>query len=157
VGDRLQFTAPNRELDVANRDLGTIERIGQDGQLAVRMDSGKPVTFDPTEVRHFDHGYAVTSHSSQGITADRVIVNIDTEVHPELINNRFAYVSVSRASHDAQVYTNDANSLAKTLSHDATKTSAIEIAKVANPNAGINLERSIASNSASDIDLGMSL
>ncbi len=84
-------------------------------------------------------------------------MNIDTNVHPELINNRFAYVSVSRASHDAQVYTNHANSLAKTLSHDVTKTSAIEIAKVANPNTVINLETSIASSSGSGIGLGMSL
>ncbi len=43
IGDRLQFTAPNRELGVANRDLGTIEHINQDGQLAVRMDGGKAV------------------------------------------------------------------------------------------------------------------
>ena len=48
MGDRLQFTAPNRELGVANRDLGTIEQIGRDGQITVRMDNGKPVTFDPT-------------------------------------------------------------------------------------------------------------
>ena len=78
-------------------------------------------------MRHFDHGYAVTSHSSQGLTAERVLVNIDTNVHPELINTRFAYVSVSRASHDAQIYTNDAASLVRALSHDATKTSAVEI------------------------------
>ncbi len=50
----------------------------------------------------FDHGYAVTSHSSQGLTAERVLVNMDTDVHPELINNRFAYVSVSRATEGAQ-------------------------------------------------------
>ena len=79
------------------------------------------------EMRHFDHGYAVTSHSSQGLTAERVFVNIDTNVHPELINTRFAYVSVSRASHDAQIYTNHAASLVPGLSHDATKTSAVEI------------------------------
>jgi ATP-dependent exoDNAse (exonuclease V) alpha subunit len=59
-------------------------------------------------MRHFDHGYAVTSHSSQGVTAQRVLVNMDTRAHPELINTRFAYVSVSRASQDAQIYTNDA-------------------------------------------------
>ena len=29
VGDRLQFTAPNREIGVANRDLGTIQEIEQ--------------------------------------------------------------------------------------------------------------------------------
>jgi hypothetical protein len=84
VGDRLQFTAPNRELGVANRDLATVEQI-KDGRISVRMDNGKAVTFDANEMRHFDHGYAVTSHSSQGLTADRVLVNIDTTVHPELI------------------------------------------------------------------------
>ncbi len=74
----------------------------------------------------FDHGYAVTSHSSQGLTSERVLVNMDTEVHPELINSRFAYVSVSRASQDAQIYTNDAASLAASLSKDVSKTAAID-------------------------------
>jgi len=127
VGDRLQFTAPNRELGVANRDLGAVERIDRNGQLAVRMDSRKSVAFDPAEVRHFDHGYAVTSHSSQGLTADRVLVNIDTKVHPELINSRFAYVSVSRAAHDAQIYTNAAASLATNLSKEFSKASVLDI------------------------------
>ncbi len=47
IGDRLQFNAPNRELGVANRDLGTVERIDPGGQLSVRMDSGKSVSCDP--------------------------------------------------------------------------------------------------------------
>ena len=50
---------------------------------------------------------------------------MDTEVHPELMSNRFAYVSVSRASHDAQIYTNNAASLTASLSHDVTKASAV--------------------------------
>jgi len=124
VGDRLQFTAPNRELGVANRDLAIVEQI-ENRQLSVRMDHGKSVTFDANEMRHFDHGYAVTSHSSQGLTADRVLVNIDTTVHPELINSRFAYVSVSRAAQDAQLYTDSAVSLAPSLSHAVTKSSAL--------------------------------
>jgi conjugative relaxase-like TrwC/TraI family protein len=127
VGDRLSFTAPNRELGIANRDLGTVEQITKDGQLAVRMDNGKAVAFDAHHMRHFDHGYAVTSHSSQGLTADRVLVNIDTHAHPELVSPRFAYVSVSRAAQDAQIYTNAASSLAASLSHAVTKTSAIEM------------------------------
>ena len=76
-------------------------------------------------MRHWDHGYAVTSHSSQGLTSERVLVNMDTEVHPELINSRFAYVSVSRASHDAQIYTNDAVSLSGKLSQDTSKSTAV--------------------------------
>ena len=77
-------------------------------------------------MRHFDHGYAVTSHSSQGITAERVLVNIDTKTHPELINTRFAYVAVSRASLDAQLFTNDASALGQRLRHDVTKSSAVD-------------------------------
>jgi conjugative relaxase-like TrwC/TraI family protein len=127
VGDRLQFTAPNRTLGVANRDLGTVEHIDIDGPLTVRMDSGKSVALDATQMRHFDHGYAVTSHSSQGLTADRVLVNIDSNVHPELINSRFAYVSVSRAAQDAQIFTNAASSLATNLAHAMSKTSAYEL------------------------------
>jgi conjugative relaxase-like TrwC/TraI family protein len=138
VGDRLQFTAPNREIGVANRDLGTIEQICNDGQLAVRMDNGKAVSFDGNRLRHIDHGYAVTSHSSQGLTAERVLVNIDSNVHPALINTRFAYVSVSGASHDVQIYTNDASALVPGLSHDATKTSAVEIGKAHDLRHGID-------------------
>ena len=129
VSDRVQLTAPNRDLQVANRDLGTLTSFAPDGRITLRMDSGKDVTFDPKEMRHFDHGYAVTSHSSQGLTSHRVLVNMDTEVHPELINARFAYVSVSRASHDAQVFTNDASNLAERLSADVSKTSALDFGK----------------------------
>ena len=129
-GDRLQFTATNRELGVSNRDLGTIGRINGT-QISVKMDGEKDriVSFDAAQMRHFDHGYTVTSHSSQGLTTDRVLVNMDTTVHPELINTRFAYVSVSRASQDARIYTNDASTLGERLSTDVTKTSAVELHK----------------------------
>ena len=129
-GDRLQFTVSKPDMDIKNRDLGTVERI--DGtSMTVRMDGDKArtLTFDTSEMRHFDHGYAVTSHSSQGLTADRVLVNMDTAAHPELINTRFAYVSVSRASEDARIYTNDATTLAERLSTDISKASAVEVAR----------------------------
>jgi conjugative relaxase-like TrwC/TraI family protein len=127
-GDRLQFTVSKPDMDIKNRDLGTVERI--DGtNMTVRMDGDKARTlkFDTSEMRHFDHGYAVTSHSSQGLTTDRVLVNMDTKAHPELINTRFAYVSVSRASEDARIYTNDATTLAERLSTDISKASAVEV------------------------------
>ena len=129
-GDRIQFTATNRDLGVSNRDMGTVDRI--DGrQIEVKMDGEKDrtVSFDSSQMPHFDHGYAVTSHSSQGLTTDRVIVNMDTNSHPELINTRFAYVSISRASQDARIYTNDAAILGERLSTDVTKTSAIDLQK----------------------------
>ncbi len=111
------------------------------------------VRFDPKEMQDFDHGYAVTSHSSQGITAARVLVNMDTEVHPELISNRFAYVSVSRASDDAHIFTNDAANLAKKLSQDITKASAIDFAR--KPVQSIRAEQILGR--AAGTGLGLSL
>jgi ATP-dependent exoDNAse (exonuclease V) alpha subunit len=74
-----------------------------------------------------DHGYAVTSHSSQGQTADRVLVHVDTEQAGEkLVNRRLAYVAVSRGRYDAQVYTNDKGHLAEQLSRDVSHRSAME-------------------------------
>jgi conjugative relaxase-like TrwC/TraI family protein len=127
AGDRIQWTAPNRELGIANRDLGTIQKIAEDGRIAMLMDGSKEglITFEPSEMRHFDHGYAVTSYSSQGLTAKRVLVNIDTKMHPDLIDRRLAYVSISRGSHDARIYTDDMPNLATHLSREVSKSSAI--------------------------------
>jgi conjugative relaxase-like TrwC/TraI family protein len=126
-GDRVQFTAPNRERHIANRELGTIEKIDGSSNLQLRLDSGRTVAFNIKQNRHLDYGYAVTSHSSQGQTADRVLIHIDTEqVGEKLVNRRLAYVAVSRGRYDAQVYTNDKGQLAEQLSRDVSHRSAIE-------------------------------
>ncbi|MHB8753414.1 MAG: hypothetical protein ACYC92_00420 [Candidatus Acidiferrales bacterium] len=56
----MQFTAPNRQQHIANRELGTIEQIDARGNLQIRLDSGRTVEFNVRENRHLDHGYAVT-------------------------------------------------------------------------------------------------
>ncbi|MGA8086976.1 MAG: hypothetical protein WCA10_06705 [Terracidiphilus sp.] len=70
VGDRIQFTVPANELRVANRELGTIKSIDGHERLRLKMDGGRAVELDPRKHPHLDHGYAMTSHSSQGQTAD---------------------------------------------------------------------------------------
>jgi conjugative relaxase-like TrwC/TraI family protein len=125
VGDRIQFTAPANDLKIANRELGTVEAIGQDGQMRLKMDGGRDVQLDPREHPHLDHGYAVTSHSSQGQTAERVLIHVDTELAAkDLLNSRMAYVAVSRGAEDAQVYTNDREKLPQALGHDVSHESA---------------------------------
>jgi conjugative relaxase-like TrwC/TraI family protein len=129
VGDRIQFTAPDKSLGAANRDLAVIDSISPDGHISARRDDGRQIEFDAATHRHFDHGYAVTSHSAQGLTAERVLINADTGVHPDLLNSRFGYVSVSRASHEATVFTNDASRLGRQLSTEISKSSALEFAE----------------------------
>jgi len=124
-GDRVQLTAPARELKAANRELGTVQGIDQDGRLSLKMDGGRQLQLDPRLHPHLDHGYAVTSHSSQGQTADRVLIHVDTELGAkDLLNNRMAYVAVSRGAYDAQFFTNDREKLGAALGHDVSHQSA---------------------------------
>jgi ATP-dependent exoDNAse (exonuclease V) alpha subunit len=144
IGDRIQFTAPDKSLGVANRDMAVIEAIHPDGRLSVRLDNNRQIEFNPDEHCHLDHGYAVTSHSSQGLTAERVLVHGDTSVHPDLLNSRFAYVSISRASLDAKIYTNDAADLGQRLSGEVSKSSAVEFShSSANEMTGLSLGQGI--------------
>jgi conjugative relaxase-like TrwC/TraI family protein len=126
VGDRIQFTAPYRRERVANRQLGTVEEIGK-RKLKIKLDSGRRVTLSLRTHPHLDYGYAVTSHSSQGLTADRVLVNVDTvNAHEKLLNTRFAYVAVSRARFEAKIYTDNAQTLGQELAREVSKRAAIE-------------------------------
>jgi ATP-dependent exoDNAse (exonuclease V) alpha subunit len=104
-----------------------IESVTPDGRIAARLDDCRQIEFSGREHRHFDHGYAVTSHSAQGLTAERVLIHADTGVHPDLLNSRFGYVSVSRAIYEATIFTNDAANLAKQLRTEMTKSSALKI------------------------------
>jgi len=124
-GDRIQFRAPFTEKRVANGELGTIAKI-EDQQLTVALDCGRKVSFDTAKFPHLDHGYAVTSHSSQGTTVDRVLVNADTRESELLLNDRMSYVAVSRAREDAIIYTNSTRDLSEALERRVDKEMALE-------------------------------
>ncbi|HEY1575657.1 MAG TPA: hypothetical protein VGF82_01110 [Terracidiphilus sp.] len=114
VGDRVRFTAPNNDLKIANRELGTVENIGPDGTMRLKLDSERSVNVDPQYYPHL-------GHSSQGQTADRVLIHVDTELGArDLLNNPMAYVSVSRRQWDAQIFTNDREKLSQALGHDVS-------------------------------------
>ena len=139
VGDRIQFTAPDKSLGVANRDHAVIESVTPDGRVSARLGNNRQIQFVSGEHRHFDHGYAITSHSSQGLTAERVLVNADNGVHPDLLNSRFGYVSISRASHEVILFTNDAAQLSPHLATDVSKTSALETKQASSIAQGIGM------------------
>src|SRR5438046_5719631 len=95
--------------------------------MEVRWDSGRTSSFERGERRHLDYGYAVTSHSSQGQTAGRVLVHVDTERASEkLVNRRLAYVAISRGKYDARIYTDDSVKLTRALGRDVSHRSALE-------------------------------
>jgi len=123
-GDRLQIRAPFREKRIANGALGTITTIEPD-RIRLAMDSGREISVDLHKFRHLDYGYAVTSHSAQGLTFDRVLVNADTQESARLLNSRTAYVAISRARYDALIYTDSTQNLSDALNREIEKETAL--------------------------------
>jgi len=124
-GDRVQMTAPHKAAGLANRELGTVERVDPSGHMKLRMDSGRAATVAADKPAHLDHGYAVTSHSAQGATADRVIVHAESGQSAALVNERFAYVAGSRMREGLDVYTDNSQGLTSSLARQFDKTAAL--------------------------------
>src|SRR5579875_3850440 len=127
-GERIQFTAPWRSKGIANRETGTLESVDEKGNVMLRLDKDqRRVRFNLAEMKHLDYGYAVTSFSSQGANVEKVLVNVSTQDSrvQKLIDQRFAYVSISRAEMDAQVFTDRADKLAQALSRTHDKYQAL--------------------------------
>ena len=115
---------PSAELQLANRELGTVESMSM-SCMVPRLDDGRSRAIDPAKHPRLDHGYAVASHSAQGQTANRVLIHVDTELGAkDLLNNRMAYVAISRGAHDAQIFTNDRERLGAALGRDVSHRSA---------------------------------
>jgi ATP-dependent exoDNAse (exonuclease V) alpha subunit len=132
-GERVQFTAPWRDKSISNRETGTVTGLDDKGNIRVRLDgSSRTVGWNLKENRHLEHAYAMTSHSSQGATVDRVLVHVDTSDsrNRALINQTLAYVALSRPRHDAQIFTDNEANLGKALSRQTQNTTALSPAEI---------------------------
>jgi hypothetical protein len=89
--------APARAVGVKNGALGTVEAASAE-RVAVRLDDGRRVGFDPRQYDALAHGYAVTIHKSQGVTVHRVLLP-DT-----MMNRNAAYVALTSHRHEVRIY-----------------------------------------------------
>lgn len=129
AGERIQFRRPDRALGVANGQFATVLALA-DTKAILRTDRGRELSALLGRLRHIDHGYASTSHSSQGATVDRVIVNIDTLRSIELVNRKQFYVSISRARDQISVYTDDREALRHAVNRNREKSIALEQGRI---------------------------
>jgi hypothetical protein len=127
VGDRVQFRARDRALDVANGTIGTIKKLDHERGIATLEVGPRRMRLDLKEPRPLDHAYAVTSHRSQGLSRERVYLTVDTAHSEELVNRRQFYVGVSRAVEDARVYTDDRLALSRVVSREQGRESALSV------------------------------
>jgi hypothetical protein len=76
------------------------------------------------EPAHLDHGYAVTSHSALGATAERAIVHAESNQSAALVNERFAYVTGSRMRDSLDIYTDNSQRSPRLSSGGSTRAAA---------------------------------
>jgi conjugative relaxase-like TrwC/TraI family protein len=127
-GDRIQFRAPDKALKVANGEFATVVGI-DDKRATLRLDNNREIKAGLSRLRHIDYGYASTSHSAQGATVDRVIVNVDSMRNAQLVNQKQFYVSISRARSDARIYTDDMEALGRAVGRRPEKSIALDAVK----------------------------
>jgi conjugative relaxase-like TrwC/TraI family protein len=129
-GDRIVFRKPYGSPVIANGSAARVTRIERDGTLEIRLDRRpeKPVVLDSRSgPLPIDYGYAVTSHAAQGRTVHTVLTTIDVQHSPELVNRQQLNVTLSRATHELRIFTNDRSALPAAVDRGAPKTSALEL------------------------------
>ena len=88
----------------------TVERVSE-GTLHVRDARGGAQTLDTAKAVALDYAYAQTAHQAQGSTCTRVLVHAESD-RVNLMTQQSLYVALSRATHEAIVYTDDRVALA---------------------------------------------
>jgi len=80
----------------------------------------------PADYNTFTHGYAVTSHSSQGKTVDEVLLVASSRSFAAVNREQF-YVSISRGRERVHVFTDDAELLARRVADSHERQAAVEL------------------------------
>lgn len=80
----------------------------------------------PAGYNTFTHGYAVTSHSSQGKTVDEVLLVASSRSFAAVNREQF-YVSISRGRERVHIFTDDAELLARRVTDSHERQAAVEL------------------------------
>ncbi|MFO9287713.1 Ti-type conjugative transfer relaxase TraA [Legionella pneumophila serogroup 1] len=125
TGERLLFRENNKVLGVRNGDTATVKEINTQ-QMSVQLDSGELLTI-PKEYKALDYAYALTVHKSQGMTAKKVRVLIDSKYW----DKNLSFVAMTRHKEQLNIYADKENhpavqALKQTLSRSSTKDNVID-------------------------------
>jgi conjugative relaxase-like TrwC/TraI family protein len=126
VGDRIRVTAGGKTRDgkhrLCNGSLFTVHGFTGRGDIIVDHDWVIGRHFG-----HITHGYAMTSQASQGVTVDKVFAGMSSESLPA-VNQRTAYVALTRGKEQAIIFTDDRYELLKAMQRPEEPMSATDLA-----------------------------
>lgn len=117
AGDKLLLMGNRRAADfrATNGEIVTVQSVEQG---IIQLEDGRSV---PDNYREFTHGYAITTHRSQGKTVDQVIISADA------MKQELFYVAASRGREGITVITSDTEQLQEALGVSMARPSAMEL------------------------------
>lgn len=106
-GDRVLFKQNSKINGVKNNQSGTVlsvEQRGDNARLKIETEDGKIKTIDSREYAHLRHGYAITTHSSQGATVKKgfYLFNRGADLSQ-------GYVGLTRHKDSVKIYATEAD------------------------------------------------
>jgi len=94
AGDDIICLANDRRGDLTNGTRGTVTAVNvEERTLSVQRADGRPLVIDAARYDAVDHGYALTVHKAQGMTADVALV-----VGSDGATRQWAYTAMSRST-----------------------------------------------------------
>lgn len=123
AGDKIRITQ-NGYVDKKHRlnNGAVFDVAGFDKKGNLKLSNGWTL---PKDYGHLSHGYAATSHASQGATVDRVFIAQSSASFPASNKEQF-YVSASRGRESVKIYTDDKAALRDAIGGSSARLSATE-------------------------------
>ena len=115
-GEQLRWTRNDSTRGIRNGQLVTVEAVDAEGTATLRDASGKATTAELSGQQYLDYALVSTTYSSQGKTADQVLVAVDSTISKEGL-----YVAVSRAKQKLSLYTASKEKLLKQAERSSAK------------------------------------
>jgi hypothetical protein len=121
AGERLLMKGNLKSVGIKNGEIGEV--VGFDADGSIKLKDGRTI---PSSFSQFTHGYATTSHASQGRTVDCGILILG-DAGIRAANLQQAYVSNSRFRQWQTVYTTDAGAAKSAMANDTDRKLAHEL------------------------------
>jgi len=130
IGDTIRVNRNDPGRDLTNGDRMRVASVigGMIRLESVEQKDGRPVRsleLLTNKPLHLEHAYASTVHSSQGLTNDRALIALDTKSRTTSMN--LYYVAISRARHEARIYTNSLKELPAAIARRFDKSTALAL------------------------------
>ncbi|MHC5931575.1 ATP-dependent DNA helicase, partial [Nostoc sp.] len=121
VGDRLQWKKNDRQLGRRNGQEFTVTGIDLN-IVQIKYADERTERISLAQAQNLDYALVSTTYSSQGKTADRVLISADFTIGQESF-----YVAASRARHELKIYTEDPTRLVELAQQSKAKENALEL------------------------------